>query len=58
MHPVLTLDELPCPVLVTDGAGVILALNRSALQITGRTVEASLGQPLDSLLPLPSRMFL
>lgn len=54
----LTLDELPCPVLVTDGTGLILALNRSALQITGRTVEASLGQPLDSLLPLPSRMFL
>ena len=54
----LKLDEVPCPVLVTDGAGVILALNRSALQITGRTAEASLGQPLDSLLPLPSRMFL
>ena len=54
----VTLDDVPCPVLVTDGAGVILALNRSALQITGKTAETSLGQPLDSLLPLPSRMFL
>ncbi len=54
----LTLDAVPCPVLVTDGTGVILAINRSALQLTGRTAETSLGQPLDSLLPLPSRMFL
>ena len=56
--PVLTHDEVPCPVLVTDGTGVILAINRSALQLTGKTTEASLGQLLDSLLPLPSRMFL
>jgi diguanylate cyclase (GGDEF)-like protein/PAS domain S-box-containing protein len=56
--PVLTLDEVPCPVLVTDGAGVILGINRNALQLIGGRVEALLGQPLESLLPLPSRMFL
>ena len=54
----LTFDEVPCPVLVTDGAGVILAINRSALQFAGRTAEATLGQALNSLLPLPSRIFL
>jgi diguanylate cyclase (GGDEF)-like protein/PAS domain S-box-containing protein len=56
--PVLTLDEVPCPVLVTDGGGVILALNRNALQLTGGSAEAMVGQPLESLLPLPSRIFL
>jgi diguanylate cyclase (GGDEF)-like protein/PAS domain S-box-containing protein len=55
---VLTLDEVPCPVVVTDGRGAILALNRNALQLIGGCAEALLGQPLESLLPLPSRMFL
>ena len=54
----LTFDEVPCPVVVTDGAGVILSLNRSALQFTGKTTKALLGQALNSLLPLPSRIFL
>ena len=54
----LLIDEVPCPVLVTDGEGVILALNRNALQVTGGSAEVWLGQPLDNLLPLPSRMFL
>ncbi len=52
------IDEVPCPVLVTDGRGVILALNRNALQVTGGSAEAWLGQPLETLLPLPSRIFL
>ena len=54
----LTFDDVPCPVVVTDGMGVILAINRSALQFTGTTAEATLGQALDNLLPLPSRIFL
>jgi diguanylate cyclase (GGDEF)-like protein/PAS domain S-box-containing protein len=54
----LLIDEVPCPVLVTDREGVILALNRSALQVTGGSAEVWLGQPLDNLLPLPSRVFL
>ena len=54
----LVIDEVPCPVFVTDGAGVILALNRNALQVTGGSAEAWLGQPLEHLLPPPSRMFL
>jgi diguanylate cyclase (GGDEF)-like protein/PAS domain S-box-containing protein len=57
-QPVLTIDEVPCPVLVTDGVGVILAINRNALQLTGGSVEVLLGQALENLLPLPSRMFL
>ncbi len=55
---VLHLDEVPCPVLVTDVSGVILALNASALEVAGGTQEAWLGQALESLLPLPSRIFL
>jgi len=57
-YTVPTLDDVPCPVLVTDGTGVIRAVNHSALQLTDRTAEALLGQPLENLLPLPSRMFL
>lgn len=52
------IDEVPCPRLVTDGEGVILALNRNALQVTGGSAEVWLGQPLNNLLALPSRMFL
>jgi diguanylate cyclase (GGDEF)-like protein/PAS domain S-box-containing protein len=54
----LHLDEVPCPVLVTDGSGLILALNSSALKVAGGSEEKWTGEPLDSLLPLPSRMFL
>ena len=49
----LWLDDLPCPVLVTDGSGVVLAINRNALELTGKTAEACMGQALESLLPLP-----
>jgi diguanylate cyclase (GGDEF)-like protein/PAS domain S-box-containing protein len=55
---VLHLDAVPCPVLVTDVSGRILALNVSALEVAGGTKAAWLGQALDSLLPLPSRIFL
>lgn len=54
----LLIDEVPCPVLVTDGEGVVLALNRNAVQVIGGSAEVWLGQPLDHLLPLPSRIFL
>jgi diguanylate cyclase (GGDEF)-like protein/PAS domain S-box-containing protein len=54
----LHLDEVPCPVLVTDGSGLILALNGSALKIAGGSAERWIGESLDKLLPLPSRMFL
>jgi diguanylate cyclase (GGDEF)-like protein/PAS domain S-box-containing protein len=54
----LSIDEVPCPVLTTDGAGVILALNRSVLQLVGGTTGAWVGSPLENMLPLPSRMFL
>ena len=54
----LLMDAVPCPVLVTDGNGAILSINRSALQVTGGNAEVWAGQTLDSLLPRPSRMFL
>lgn len=54
----LTFDEVPCPVLVTDSGGAVLTFNRSALQLIGEGAESLLGQPLENLLPVPSRMFL
>ncbi|MCE2917460.1 MAG: diguanylate cyclase domain-containing protein [Rubrivivax sp.] len=52
------IDTVPCPVLVTDVDGVILAMNGHALQVTGGSAESRVGQPLDRLMPLPSRLFL
>lgn len=54
----LFLEDVPCPVVVTDALGAILKLNPSALVLTGGTTQDWCGQPLDHLLPLPSRMFL
>lgn len=54
----LLIDAVPCPVLVTDVEGVILSINRNALQVTGGSAEAWVGQRMDKMLPLPSRVFM
>ncbi len=51
-------DELPCPVLVTDGSGQILAVNAHLLDLLGSTRDQWLGRSMDALFPLPSRIFL
>lgn len=49
---------LPCPVLVTDSHGTLLALNMQALQLAGGDETDWLQQPMERLFPLPSRIFL
>ncbi|MCX7279341.1 MAG: sensor domain-containing diguanylate cyclase [Burkholderiales bacterium] len=53
-----TLDQLPCPVLVTDHAGYIQAANRSLASLVGRSAQQLSQGALEDLLPLPSRIFL
>jgi diguanylate cyclase (GGDEF)-like protein/PAS domain S-box-containing protein len=53
-----TLDQLPCPVLVSDHSGYIQAANRSLVQLVGRTAQQLQLGTLEDLLPLPSRIFL
>lgn len=50
--------QLPCALLATDAQGTILALNAHAVQLAGGTAEHWLQQPMERLLPLPSRIFL
>lgn len=49
---------LPCPVVVTDHHGTVLAINHQALQLAGGSEHDWLQQPMERLFPLPSRIFL
>jgi len=52
------LNQLPCPTLITDGSGYILAANTDLLALVGGMIEQWLQQPMDSFLPPASRIFL
>ncbi len=52
------LDTLPCPVLVTDRYGRISAVNTSLLELVGGNSQQWCGQPMEGMLPVPSRIFL
>ena len=52
------LNQLPCPVLVTDRMGNILAANTDLLSIVGGSAEQWQKKPMDKLFPLASRVFL
>lgn len=52
------LDSLPCPVLVTDRKGGILATNRDMVALIGKTAEAWVTQPMDTLFPRSAQIFL
>lgn len=52
------LNQLPCPVLVTDRMGNILAANTDLLSIVGGSAEQWQQKPMDKLFPLASRVFL
>ncbi len=52
------LDQIPCPVLATDGAGRILAANSELLHLIGGTADEWRLKTLNDLLPPPSRIFL
>jgi PAS domain S-box-containing protein len=53
-----TLDTLPCPVLVTDRYGRITDVNTSLLDLVGADSQRWCGQPMEGMLPVPSRIFL
>lgn len=51
-------DLLPCPVLVTDAKGYIQIVNDELVKQVGGTRQSWVGQFMDALFPLPSRIFL
>lgn len=52
------LNQLPCPVLVTDRMGNILVANTDLLLIVGGSAEQWQQKPMYKLFPLASRIFL
>ena len=52
------LNHLPCPVLVTDGAGRMLAVNSELLELVGATTAHWLQKTIENLVPPASRIFL
>ena len=52
------LDQIPCPVLATDGAGRVLSANSELLRLIGGTIDEWRLKTLDDLLPPASRIFL
>lgn len=50
----VTLTSIADAVITTDPAGVVDYLNPAAERLTGRSMAAALGQPLDRVLPLVS----
>jgi len=58
VNPLQSLNELPCPVLVTDRDGRITAINTTLLDLVGGDSQRWCGQPMDGMLPMPSRIFL
>lgn len=52
------LNQLPCPVLVTDITGRVLATNTDLLSLVGATTQQALDSTIEDLLPPASRIFL
>jgi diguanylate cyclase (GGDEF)-like protein/PAS domain S-box-containing protein len=53
-----TFDQLPCPALVTDRAGVVQLVNQSLLQLVGGVKDTWFSKPMDLMFPSASRIFL
>ena len=51
-------DRLPCPALVTDGAGVVQSLNQDLLLLIGSDKERWIGKSMELMFPMASRIFL
>ena len=51
-------NQLPCPVLVTDANGCVLAANTALLTLVGGTQERWLQKLMDQFMPPASCMFL
>ena len=52
------LDQLPCAVVVTNEAGILLDVNAALLALTGGGRQDRIGKWIDELLPPASRIFL
>lgn len=52
------IDDLPCPVLITDRDGAITNANISFLNLLSGDKASWLGQPMDGLFSIPSRILL
>lgn len=52
------LDQLPCAVVVTNEAGLLLDLNAALLALSGGGRQDRIGRWIDELLPPASRIFL
>ncbi|GGO72457.1 sensor histidine kinase [Nonomuraea cavernae] len=48
---VIPIDELPDGLIVTDGFGRVLAVNRAAVRLTGVSVERAVGKDMDEVFP-------
>lgn len=53
-----TFDQLPCPVLQTNRAGVVQSANQHLLQLVGGAKETWLSNPMELMFPKASRIFL
>ena len=53
-----SLNNMPCPVLVTDRYGLIAAVNTCFLELIGHDGPFWLGRSMEGMLPVPSRIFL
>lgn len=51
-------DQIPCPVLVTDRAGVVQSLNQDLLKLLGGVKENWLKNPMENMFSMASRVFL
>jgi diguanylate cyclase (GGDEF)-like protein/PAS domain S-box-containing protein len=51
-------DQLPCPALVTDRAGIVLDLNQELLLLVGNHKEHWLTKSMEFMFPMASRIFL
>lgn len=53
-----TFDQLPCPVLITDRAGIVQSVNQVLLELVGGTHDRWFAKSMDSLFPIAGRIFL
>lgn len=51
-------DQIPCPVLVTDQAGLVQSVNHHLLKILGGVKESWLSKPMEHMFSMASRIFL
>ncbi|WP_297575006.1 sensor domain-containing diguanylate cyclase [uncultured Deefgea sp.] len=56
--PIPSFDQIPCPILVTDSAGVVQSLNQDLLLLIGSDKERWLTKSMELMFPMASRIFL